>query len=77
MTSPSTSPCAYLRELIRLLTDGASGPGDGNLVLGLFMLEMRAETCGAPEPTLRAITTARLATEFAMRRGLPGLVAAV
>ena len=71
MTTPSPPSCAFMRELIKLLADRASGPAhDGNLFLGLFMLEMRAESCGAPEPTLQAIMTARVAAEIAAHHGL-------
>ncbi|WP_336489295.1 hypothetical protein [Methylobacterium nigriterrae] len=65
MTTPSPS-CPHMRALMTLLSTGASASagGDGRLILNLLMLEMHAETCGAPEPTLRSIATARWAAEL-------------
>jgi hypothetical protein len=62
MTKPDRPTCAHLRELSALLSrDLPRQERDGaeRLYLALVLLEMRAETCGAPESSIQTIATAR------------------
>ncbi|MER2263870.1 hypothetical protein [Methylobacterium oxalidis] len=65
--------CAYMRELLHLLSEDRAGGAD-RLFLSLLMLELRALTAGASDATLRAIVTARTTAGFASLGGLPRIV---